>query len=141
MFLCIYRLLIFTYIPTCTYTSLSIIVVICITFVLYLMYHSRIVVWANKLIWFCFVYKENALEMLLRTIYERNQTNLMVNFKRNSAKRHPCASSNICRMPHMVTVSSVDRPQKLYVHEEYVFVPANKACNNTVIFVRPTITM
>jgi hypothetical protein len=39
--------------------------------------------------------KENALEMLLRTIYKRSQMNLMVNFKGNSAKRHAWASSNV----------------------------------------------
>jgi hypothetical protein len=48
--------------------------------------------------------KENTLEILLRTIYERFQVNLIVNFKGNSAKRHSCASSNICWMLHRVTI-------------------------------------
>jgi hypothetical protein len=51
--------------------------------------------------------------MLLRTIYERNQMNLILNFKGNSAKRHACASSNICRIPHMVTVWSVEPTTKI----------------------------
>jgi hypothetical protein len=50
--------------------------------------------------------------MLLRTMYERNQMNLMVNCKGNSAKCYACASSNICRMPHMVTVWSVEPTKK-----------------------------
>jgi hypothetical protein len=42
--------------------------------------------------------------MFLRTIYERIQMNRIVNFKGNRAERHACASSNICRMPHPITV-------------------------------------
>jgi hypothetical protein len=57
---------------------------------------------------YVFHIKDTALEMLLRTIYERNQMNRMVNFKGISAKDHACASSNICRMPHMFPVFSVE---------------------------------
>jgi hypothetical protein len=41
--------------------------------------------------------RKTAQEMLLRTEYERNQMNLMVNVKgkSNRAKRRACASSNI----------------------------------------------
>jgi hypothetical protein len=42
--------------------------------------------------------------MFLRTIYERIQMNRIVNFKGNRAERHACASSNIYRMPHPITV-------------------------------------
>jgi hypothetical protein len=44
--------------------------------------------------------------MFLYTIYEI----IKVNFKGNRAKRHACASSNICRMAYAITViSSLDR--------------------------------
>jgi hypothetical protein len=40
------------------------------------------------------------------------QMNRIVNFKGNVAKRHACASSNICRMPHPMTVCSLASDQK-----------------------------
>jgi hypothetical protein len=57
--------------------------------------------------------KENTLEILIRTIYEKIQMYLIVNFRENSAKRHACASSKICRMLHTVTkVVGSNRSQK-----------------------------
>jgi hypothetical protein len=71
--------------------------------------------------------------MLLRTIYERNQMNLVVNFKGNSAKCHACASSNICRMPHMVTVWSVE-PTTI-IHRK-MYDPQCRKCKTVVSIYR-----
>jgi hypothetical protein len=57
--------------------------------------------------------------MLLRTIYQKNQMNRIVNFKGNRAKRHACGSSNICRMPHPITDCSLASDQ-------------NKLCDHVV---------
>jgi hypothetical protein len=51
--------------------------------------------------------------MLLHTIYEIIQINLIVNFKGNRAKRHARASSNICRMVHAITDWSLESDQKI----------------------------
>jgi hypothetical protein len=60
--------------------------------------------------------------MLLRTIYERIQMNLIVNFKGNRAKRHACARSNICQMPHPITDCSLASDQKKKKNTPCVFV-------------------
>ena len=46
--------------------------------------------------------------MFLYTIYEILQMNIKVNFKGNRAKRHACASSNICRMAYAITEWSLE---------------------------------
>ena len=51
--------------------------------------------------------------MLLCTIYERIQMNLIVNFKENRAKHHAFASSNICQMAHPITVCSLASDKKI----------------------------
>jgi hypothetical protein len=61
--------------------------------------------------------KENELEKLIRTIYKRIQMNLIVHFKGNSAKRHACASSNICRLLHTVTIVVSRKRPKFQVRE------------------------
>jgi hypothetical protein len=66
--------------------------------------------------------------MLHRTIYERMQMNRIVNFKGNRAKRHACASSNICRMPHPITVCSLANDQK-HVHLAVTYLKCNSVRN------------
>jgi hypothetical protein len=57
--------------------------------------------------------KEKALEMLLRTLYERNQMKLMVNFKEivHGVMRAQVATFG---KPHMVTVWSVEPTTKIF---------------------------
>ena len=46
--------------------------------------------------------------MFLYTIYEILQMNIKVTFKGNRARRHACASSNICRMAYAITEWSLE---------------------------------
>ena len=50
--------------------------------------------------------------MFLYTIYEIIQMNIKVNFKGNRARRHACASSNICRMAYAITEWSLEATTK-----------------------------
>ena len=56
--------------------------------------------------------------MLLRTIYEIIQMNRIVNFKGNRAEHHACASNNICRMAHPITVCSLASNKKNIIQKK-----------------------
>jgi hypothetical protein len=73
-----------------------------------------------SIICFCIISKKS-IRYALRTIYEIIQMNRIVNVKGNRTKHHTCASSNICRMAHPITVCSLASNQN------------NKACGNDMI--------
>jgi hypothetical protein len=45
--------------------------------------------------------------------------NVIVSFKENSAKRHACAGSIVCRLLHTITIEvGGNRPQKFTDHQQ-----------------------